>query len=926
MKNPARILAPALVVLALAATATFARAQVLGVSVKAPANPRIRIESGDVATLAFSITNAVRDTVRAEPRINAPAGWRVVMSPSATILAPGQQEVWLVSVKSPASIAAGDYAIRVGAEASSDSVVVTIAERRGVALSAINTLSYIMGGKSYEGRFLLQNLGNVAARFEISAKSTHGESPLLPREVFALAPGQTDTVIAKVTIPNTIRTTVEEVLLLSAIDVVVDTVRSEASLQATVVPPANNGPSMWTVPAEIALRTAAPGTGVSAFTAAGTGRLTQTSDVYVDFQLRGPTGKIASFGEQETYRVALSSKLGRVRLGDHSFGFSSLLTSGGRGTGAEARTEWNGLVGGAYVQRNRSNGLASNEASVMLGTDERKAVSGTVVALNRASTGGSAQVVATAGRASIGGAHIDLEIAASDSLKVAGNAGAARISGATSLVSYDVSASHASTRFASLQQGASDFRASVVGRRVGSTVLTASTTMHRTNPAARADSQGQRIAMTTVAANWTGITAEFEHIGRADVGGPAPIVGNMETLRLRGRYVLGQFEGSLNLKGSLTAEPDSAKTRSSTGVGAAMTAHIGENQFVSLFADYVSGRGLAESGMASTTGGANAELHVRQTTIRLMSTVSTQASAVSRIMTNSDLMMERAVRSVTLGLRARLSTVTNGPTTHGVFFEIKRPFGIPTARVNDIGRARVEIVDAETGKGVAGALIRVGGQAGVTDLNGVATFRDLKPGEYRAIVDGAAVAGRVVATSATVNISATSRKPAEVRMSLTRGARVIARVRSFERGSALATSGDTLTEVGAVGGVPVALVTPGDTVWQTSDERGRVDFGSIAPGRYTVAIPRYSAPDRMALAQATFEIEVGAGENRQVDFKLIPQVRAIEFVGETILIAAPVKAQEKPAAAGPATITSKPQPTTVTGKPLPQGQRQQEPR
>jgi hypothetical protein len=506
-----------------------------------------------------------------------------------------------------------------------------------------------------------------------------------------------------------------------------------------------------------------------------------------------------------------------------------------------------------------------------------------------------------------------MELAASDSLHVAGQAGSLRLSGRAKYLSYDLGGQRASTGFAAQQQGSTDLRSSVMSDKIGSVILNA--TMNARESAIRADGQGQRGTLATLAANWTnGVTAEFERVGRTDIGGPAPTVGTMQSLRLRGRHSVGAFEGSLHVEGGLSFQPDSAR-RASNGFGAAVTAHLGEGEFISLFADHLSGTGLGASGVGSTTAGLNTELRVRETTVRLMNTTAMQAGAVSRVMTNTDLMVEHGVRQMTLGLRARLSTVTKGPANHALFLEVKRPFGLPTARINDIGRARVEIVDGETGKGVSGALVRVGGQAAVTDANGVAAFRDLKAGEYRAVIDGAAVAGRVVASGATVSVSATSRKPAEVSMTLSRGVRVLARVRSFERASALQTNGDTLTEVGAVGQVPVALVMGADTLWQTSDERGRVDFGSVAPGHYVVAVPRYDAPDHMTLAQSRFELDATAAETRQIDFKLIPQARAIEFVGETMLIAAPAKAQDKPAATGTTTITGKPQATPITGRP-----------
>jgi hypothetical protein len=92
-----------------------------------------------------------------------------------------------------------------------------------------------------------------------------------------------------------------------------------------------------------------------------------------------------------------------------------------------------------------------------------------------------------------------------------------------------------------------------------------------------------------------------------------------------------------------------------------------------------------------------------------------------------------------------------------------------------------------------------------------------------------------------------------------------------------------------------------------------VDFGSVVPGHYTVAIPRYDAPEHTAFAETEFVVDVAAGEQRQVDFRLIPEVRAVEFQGEAILIAAPAATAKK--APVSTTITGKPEATPITGRP-----------
>ena len=911
---------------ALVAAAADARAQASGISLQAPKASKIVVATDEVATMAFTVRNEGKDTTVAQPTVVAPAGWRVVMSPAATVVAPGERDIWLVSVKAPANAAAGSYAVRLEAErqsmsrvtiagpVASDSVIVSISERHEVAVRAIGSLSYVMGGEAYTGTFIVQNLGNVAARFDLSAKSTQGNAPSLVSQVIALAPGQLDTVEAKVMIPSSVTTTAEEVLLLQATDVAVDSVRAEASMQATVVPSVKGAPRMWTVPTELALRTATAGSGVSMFTASGYGQLAQGSDVMVDFMIHGPTGQTSSmFGEQETYRLGLRNKTSSLRLGDDSYGFSRLLTSGARGTGAEVRTEMHGFTGGAYVQRDRGRPDAPTEMSAMVATDDKRAVAGTLVALNRSSSAGSAQAVTVGTNALVGGTTVGVELAASDSQNMRGGAGRVRVAGASRYFAYDFGAQRTGTRFASSQQGSTDVRAAIIGNRVGSVFITGNSNLHMSDPLAVVGGFGQRLSTTSLAASWTnGTTLEIEHFDRADVGGFSPIVGRMETMRARSRHGFGMFDASMSFQGGVASHADSA-ARFSLGLGGALSANLDEKGSVSVFADYANGKGLGESGSGTLTAGVNSQLHLNATTLRAMSFLS-QSSANGHMTTQTDLTVEQALSRSTIALRARLAAMARGPMTHAVFLEIKTPLGLPTAPMNTIGRARAEVIDAETGRGVAGALVRVGGQAAVTDAQGVAMFRDLKPGEYSALVDGAAVAGRVVASGGTVKISPTSRKPAAFSMRLSRGSQILVRVRSFERTSAMvANGGDTLTEVGALGQVMVALVTPTDTLWQTSDERGRVDFGSVAPGRYTVVIPRYDAPANTAFAQTEFAIDVTAGEQRQVDFKLIPKIRAIEFQGEAVLIAVPAGATK--AAPVPTAITGKPDPAPITIKP-----------
>jgi hypothetical protein len=912
------------VAIAASAFAANARAQASGIAIQAPKDPRPAIESGDVATIAFTVRNETRDTMVAEPKIDVPAGWQIVMSPAATVVAPAGFELWLVSVKAPAAATAGNYTIRVGANGSlaaagvtsaksavSDSVRVQIAERHGVSLFALGAPAYVMAGDVYTGSFIIRNEGNVPSRFTVVAKSSHGNDPVLEQTTIALAAGAIDTVTASVKIPKTVTSAVQELLDVAAADATVDTVRAEASMQTTVVPTASLGPTLWTIPGEFALRTSSANAGVSAFTAAGSGKLTPTSDVKVDFSVRGPTGGSSMFGEQEEYRLSLKNDRAAIRLGDQSFGFSHLVSGGGRSTGAEVTGKFGNYVAGAYVHRNRIRPDAATEASAMIGTDTRRLVSGSLVGLTRA----NANLLSSAARASIGDAFVEVEMAASDSLGRSGNAGSVRVNGDSRYFTYDASANRASDAFASVRQGSTDAHLSVSGHQMGGVYLTGSTNVQIANPAARADAIGQRLNTSSLAANFTnGMSLELERFDRADRGTAVATRGTQHTSRFRSRFDLGAFDVAFNMQGALVSQNDSA--RGALTIGTTTTYSFGDNQFVSLFADVSDGRGLGEGGMMTTTTGLNTELTAADTRLRFVSSLSAVGDASHTWSSHTDISVEREVRRSTIALRSRISAGSRMPMNHAVFLEVKTGLRVPTAPIKAIGRARAYVVDAESGLGVAGALIRLGGQAAVTDANGVATFRNLTPGEHRAVVDGSAVAGRVITNNSTVRISATSRAPAEFRVNLARGVRLAVRLRRFEKSSsAIANGGDTLTEVGAMGQVVVALVSNRDTVWQTSDDRGRVDFNGLAPGQYTIALPRFEAPEFMALSQKEFTVDVTGGEQRQVDFKLVPQVRAVEFVGETVIIAAPAKAPQKPATTGPTTVTGKPDPAPITARP-----------
>jgi hypothetical protein len=153
----------------------------------------------------------------------------------------------------------------------------------------------------------------------------------------------------------------------------------------------------------------------------------------------------------------------------------------------------------------------------------------------------------------------------------------------------------------------------------------------------------------------------------------------------------------------------------------------------------------------------------------------------------------------------------------------------------------------------------------------------------------------MITSSANVKILSGSKRPAEVQLNVGRAAQVAANLRRYESKHIGGPAADSLIEVGVISQAVVALISAHDTVWQSSDDRGRVDFGSVAPGHYTVAVMATDIPDYFAFEQSKIDVIVAAGEQRDVDFRLLPQQRTVQFVGEeTTLIAAPPKVVKPP--------------------------------
>jgi hypothetical protein len=521
-----------------------------------------------------------------------------------------------------------------------------------------------------------------------------------------------------------------------------------------------------------------------------------------------------------------------------------------------------------------------------------------VIGLQRSGGLTMSRVVAGTAQSKIFGANIEVEGAQSDSNQIGGMAAMVRVSGAAPTFTYDIGAQRASADFAGSQRATEDRHITLAGQQLGAAKLTAMVSTHTMTPTTLSQGLGQTIGTSSLSASFqNGSAIEYHRFDRADLGNDHGVRGNQQSLRLRGRAVVGAYDFLGTAQSGVVSQVDTARRLFAMVSGSARRA-LGRDQFVSVFGELTDGQGLGQGGIGTITGGSAADLALGELTrFRLTTSVTAQRGQLSLWAGQADITVERDFHRAIVSLRGRLaqSGASSVPATNAFYIEVKTPLRLPTARRDVGGRARALVVDAETGRGVEGALVRLGEQAAVTDKGGTASFKGLETGDYHAIVEAGIAAGQLV-TGGDVSVRRGER-PAAFTLSVARGAKVSARLRRFEKNSNAPPNGvDSVIDVGAVSQAVVALISSRDTIWQSSDDRGRIDFGSIAPGQYTLKVVAGDIPEFTVFEKKEVELNVASGDIKEVELRLLPQTRAVEFMGtETVLIAAPAASSARPA-------------------------------
>ncbi|MDQ6717876.1 MAG: NEW3 domain-containing protein [Gemmatimonadota bacterium] len=868
-----------------------------GLSVAARSLAGMHADPGSTVSLVYSVANSSLDALSVIPAIGLPIGWTAVMGTSRFSVGGGESEIWVVGVVVPVQADAGDYSIKVSARAAgtgavllASSVTVTVARKRGVSLLTVDRPIYAIGGARYGISYQLRNLGNGAAKVRVAAVSSQHSTITMEASSLDLAPNERRTVKVQVSTLGTNREATEDLVELRATDVADENVFATASATVTIVQRPGTSDPLTTVPATLLLRASQGRGGVAPFEFAGGGRITENRSEEIEFTFRGAPGVNSPLGERRESRVELRGTNFRARMGDNYFILSPLTGGGQLGYGAGLELFNGPISGGGYTERFRAIPGGEAERGAFIRFSLRSPVGRSQVSINAVDRTGSASAgrvfssaISLAPRDAM---LIDGEYAASSSAAGTGRALSLRVSGG-STVHYDLAHVGGDARFAGPTRGAANDYGALSARI--SSVLQLNLSANRSGFVARSDS-GAAVAAFRSAT----IGARLADRLSVEVTSMTPGAGTRQ-LSAAQRFLKARYDRSFGL-GGLWAGVETGRRTPSTAGGfyhdLTFGANINANRAsLSIFGDVYDGGAIAHGPDASTSFGGNARVRLPgSNSLSLLGYTSryTGLGAVRYSQVDTRLTHDFGSGG-NLSLRARIAAPVSvdAPGQKLVYLELALPLHLPVGRSRPPGRVSGLVVDA-SGKGVGGALIRVGPLAGVTDADGRVTVAGLLPGEYRvSLSSDASIANAVLSGDAIVRIDSSRRAAANFTLAVTPASRILGRVRRFASArTSLVGEPDSLVDAGPVEGVTLALVGARDTLHRTTGQDGKFSFDEIPRGSWTIVVEG-DAPSSFSYERRRVNLVAESGQNSEIDFRLVPRQKRVQIIAGNSTAAVP---------------------------------------
>ena len=896
MRLPARIALIALVM----AGAIPSSAQRVSVAARDTAF----IVAAPAATIstALRITNSSAERIALVPAITLPAEWSAPVGAMPFSLSGGETDSWIVSVRIPSRAAAGRYVIGLAARDSAggivvrDSIAIEVKAFRSLELSLTNHPTYSVSGDAFRSTFLLQNKGNVSTTVALRGTSGLGGIVTIDSSTLALGAGEAKPVVISVATRLKNAEARDDVLELFATDMGDTTVTAAASSRVTIVQQANTSEPLHRVASRLRLRAADASAGVSPFELIGTGALRDGGTEQLSYVMRGSAGRASQFGDRDEYRVEVKGTHYTARLGDALYRASSLTNSGQAGFGGGLDIREGAFSAGAFAQRFRFQLDAPTERGAYVsarGADLFGAPEVRVSGVSRVGGTQAGKVLGTSATMSpVDGTIVELEVAGSNGTLGRGMANSARVSGGDR-VRYDIGHVYGDDQFAGAPRGQLHDYGSLAIHPMTDVQLTASTGSHRSSGVTFGVQAPQRFRSSTLLAEYKALYS----VQYSDITRQSDILALHFDESQRG--VLAKAEQTIGRTRVWAGAGAGVATSSNIGrelyheLSLGASADVGANE-LSLYGETSKGMTITRGAAHLLTIGGDARLQLRPSLyLSLNGFSSTILGGGDRFEQIDATISQYLPMGAAVSLRVRLSAASVGSNRQVAFLEYSTPLQMPTGRARSSGRVRGRVVDQETGRGVAGTLVRLGPQAAITDGEGRVAFAGLPAGEYRlSIAQQTTQTASVFNGDSRVVVDSGRRVPTTFALSMQRAGVVEGSVRLAQVArTSLDNAPDSLADAGPLSAVTLALVGVRDTVYASTDANGGFSFPEVSGGSWLLKIVS-EAGIGARWEPAEIEVSVKPGETRKIAFRQVPRRRAVQMMSGEV-ITTPPKQQQK---------------------------------
>lgn len=875
-------------------------AQDAPVAVKRLGAARVVVESGGLATLTFRVVNRSDVPLTVQGRLTLPPEWRLAIPAVPLALAANGSELQLLRIALPARAAAGTYTVRYGAgdAGASDSVSVTVPEHRAVTVRVRDVPRFVTAGAAYDVLFDVRNGGNAPVVVHLAVSGSEDSSVRLDSSAVHLSAGRERMVRARVrTHEAGTRTRVDRVRLAVAIDG--DTARVEPAVSVVEVVPKHSvrASRFRRVPAELTVRQVdrAPRPVAEL---RGAGALTASGATQVEFLLRGLDQTASLFGEQDEYWLAVGAPRYRLRLGDRAAPYSRLGESWRSGTGAEGEVTVAGVRVGAFAQRDRRGAAAARStergASVEMRPWSRLLTEGRYVSRG----GGNAADVWTA-RAQLAPwrtLSLDAELGRGHDSVGMGRAYAVAMTASAPRASVTLRRVAADSGFPGLTRGTTSSEAAatlVPVSRLSVSVSATKWTALRTRLLAGPSSTDERAVDGRVAwGQW--LDAGY----RRSIDGRTLFGVRRERRSRSARLSAGLPIGLATVRGGaeygVTVVDDApldripfrrVDLRASVGRGA---------NVVSASAEWLTGMSpsswIGDDQLRAAVSAALPLTPVTRLALSLSATRHAGAPARAPIVLDVGLL-----QSLPFGQRAswRTRAMSYGPdmppvrAAHQTDYTV--PFGLPVGGSDASGTVRARVVDRETGRPLAGMLLRVGDRVRFTDADGAAAFDGLTEATQYVEVDRETLgADRVVVPAAVLGVTVHAGETKAVELGVARGAAIHGRLRRLDAApSDRLGAPPALADSGTIVGTVLQLSNGSDSVRTVVDGWGAFGFGLVAPGRWVLSVVQADLPRYHRFEEDRVVLDLAPAEARDVLLRVTPSAPTIQMIAQAELTVEP---------------------------------------